>query len=366
MSYSDKLKQLLKDVIDLATELTVRMRTDLLNQYDESLKKIKKTMDEAILAIKSSSQFNINEIIENLLGYMKKGNDAVKSIYIKELNFHMYKVWSKRLDVSMNMDSFKVFQKYIETRNNLNLDNLVPTVQFNHKTMIEKIMMSINTAYSQEIKFKQNLDTLSIIDDKEKIVKTLVPDAEGKGKKESADIKTEKFKESTKKRSITEDGMIVMNLSLPKSIVNNKRSSRSLTRRSTNLSQIGGLGNKDKKESDSRNSAELADSLSGIFNLPFMIPAALPEKTEGIGSNEIKVILQIGPNESKESQIPLDNFFSILTNDQTDSLSLGRRRQVELNRTNDPLQIRESIFLGLFPSVPFKKRYSVKLNLAGS
>lgn len=59
------------------TEMAVKLKSDLLNQFDESLKKMKRTMDEAIKAIKSSSEFNINEIVENLLANMKKGNDAV-------------------------------------------------------------------------------------------------------------------------------------------------------------------------------------------------------------------------------------------------------------------------------------------------
>ena len=274
----------------------------------------------------------------------------------------MYKVWNKRLDVSLNMDSFKIFQKYIENRNTLNLDNMVPTVQINQKAILEKITSNFNLAILSDVKYKPSIDTLTLLDEKEKIqFKIITPELEVR--KDPIESKLDKFKEDTTKRSITEDGMIVMNLSLPKSIVNNKRSSRSLTRRSANVSNVGSSG---RGDNGSRSISDIPEGLSALFNLPFMIPAALPDKEETSTSNEVLLTLHMGPKERKDSQVPIDTLCSILSLDQFNTLTLERGHTINLNRTNDNINIRESIFKGLFPGIPFKKRYSVTLRIASS
>ena len=79
MVNSEKLKQTLKEAIDLITELTVRFKNEMLKKYDESLNNYKKIMDQGVKTIKMANEFNINQVVEGLLSQIRKGNENVAS-----------------------------------------------------------------------------------------------------------------------------------------------------------------------------------------------------------------------------------------------------------------------------------------------
>lgn len=79
MVNSEKLKQTLKEAIDLITELTVRFKNEMLKKYDESLSNYKKIMDQGVKTIKMANEFNINQVVEGLLNQIRKGNEGVIS-----------------------------------------------------------------------------------------------------------------------------------------------------------------------------------------------------------------------------------------------------------------------------------------------
>jgi hypothetical protein len=74
---SEKLKQTLKETIDLITELTVRFKNEMLKKYDESLSNYKQIMDQGVKSIKLANEFNINQVVEGLLSQIRKGNEGV-------------------------------------------------------------------------------------------------------------------------------------------------------------------------------------------------------------------------------------------------------------------------------------------------
>ena len=80
MRNSEMLKQMLKNVIEFITEITVRHKNDLLNKFDDCLKSFRKVMDQAVMAIKTSNEYNMNEIVESLLKQIKNGNDTVATL----------------------------------------------------------------------------------------------------------------------------------------------------------------------------------------------------------------------------------------------------------------------------------------------
>ena len=77
MVNSEKLKQTLKEAIDLITELTVRFKNEMLKKYDESLSSYKTIMDQGVKTIKMANEFNINQVVEGLLNQIRKGNEGV-------------------------------------------------------------------------------------------------------------------------------------------------------------------------------------------------------------------------------------------------------------------------------------------------
>ena len=80
MVNSEKLKQTLKEAIDLITELTVRFKNEMLRKYDESLSNYKKIMDQGVKTIKMANEFNINQVVEGLLNQIRKGSEGVARI----------------------------------------------------------------------------------------------------------------------------------------------------------------------------------------------------------------------------------------------------------------------------------------------
>lgn len=58
--------------------MTVRYKNELLTKYDDALNNIRKVMDQAVIAIKTSNEYNMNEIVESLLKIVKNGSDNVK------------------------------------------------------------------------------------------------------------------------------------------------------------------------------------------------------------------------------------------------------------------------------------------------
>lgn len=77
MINSEKLKQTLKEVIEVLTELTVKFKNEMLKKYDESLNNYKKIMEQGIKTIKMANEFNISQIVDGLLAQVKKGNENV-------------------------------------------------------------------------------------------------------------------------------------------------------------------------------------------------------------------------------------------------------------------------------------------------
>lgn len=358
---SEKIKLLVKEIFELISEMAVRVKTELLEQYDAELNRLKKVMDEAMLAVKASSEFNINEVVENLLLYLKKNNDS-------ELSFHMYKLWTKKTEISMNLDSFKVFQRYLDTKSSLNFDTLVPMVTINESAITEKIVQHVNQVFTNDIKFRQGLDSSSMFS--EKTIKILKELDDKKDKDTIVDLskRDDKLSSNAPKKSLTEEGMILMSLAMPKSIVGNKRTSRSMTRKSTSVTGYGAgsISSKEKKDGDSarRSSNEASEALQGIFNIPFMIPAPVVEKKKTIGTNEIKVTLKLGGRIEKETQLPIESFLAFLTEEQAELIEFGTKRQIEMTRVNDEIGLRQTIIKAFFPEIEFKKRYVVYLTVA--
>ena len=108
---------------------------------------LRKTLDQGLAAIKISNEFNVNAVVETLLQYIKKGNEG-------ELTYQMYKLFNKRMEVSNNKDNIKIYQKYLETKNNLDLSKFVPVLDYDDKFISKKVIEFYSQTLQSEIKFK--------------------------------------------------------------------------------------------------------------------------------------------------------------------------------------------------------------------
>ena len=77
MAFSNKMKQILKDIIDMLTEITVKYKNELLKRYDESLFEFRTVLDQGYKAMKMSNENTVTAVVEQFLGYLKRGNDKV-------------------------------------------------------------------------------------------------------------------------------------------------------------------------------------------------------------------------------------------------------------------------------------------------
>lgn len=255
------------------------------------------------------------------------------------------------------MDSFKVFQRYIDTRNNLNFDNLVPNIEINEKELTERVVLSYNSILKEEVKFKQSIETLIPWTEKEKpklIQQTQPVHLEDANELHGHSIfDPSKLGLPTGLSKKNEEGMIVMNLAIPKNIINNKRSSRSMTRKSTAM-----IMSKDKR--DSKVEEEIPESLQAVFNIPFLLPQM--QESKKTKTNEIKMTVKLGNKMIKEAQEHIDNFMDWLNRDQMSFLRDKDLKQFEVSRVNDECNLRQDIMKKAFFEIPFQKRHILILS----
>lgn len=77
------MKQVLKNIIELITEVTVRYKNEILAKYDDALQNLKGVMEQTMNTIKASNEYNIEKVIESLLTVIKSGNDSVNATYTR-------------------------------------------------------------------------------------------------------------------------------------------------------------------------------------------------------------------------------------------------------------------------------------------
>lgn len=124
----------------------------MLKRYDETLNSFRKMMDNGIKVIRTANEMNVNAVVEGLLGSIRRGNET-------DLTTHMQKLYQKRMEISMSMDSLKVFQRYMDIKNNLNFDNFVPTLDINEKNLREKVLAIYQTSMTADIKIRPPIET---------------------------------------------------------------------------------------------------------------------------------------------------------------------------------------------------------------
>ena len=266
----------------------------------------------------------------------------------------MLKLFNKRMDITMNIDSFKVFQKYLDTRHNLNFDNFIPSIEFNEKSIMEKVITKYSEILREDVKFKPSHETLLPWNEKEKIKMAPVIQVQEEAPQEPVFDASKLGLPTQPIYKKLDDGMILMNLAIPKNLVSSKRTSRSMTRRS-----IASLINKDKKEPEN---FEIPEALQAVFNLPFMIPQ-LQEAKSKAKTNELKMVLKLGNKPIKEGIEHIDVVIEWLNDAQMSFFNNKDLQNLELNRVNDNLNMRSDIMKRVFPDIPFMKRYNLVLSL---
>ena len=71
------------------------------------------------------------------------------------------------MEINMNSDSLRVFQKYMELKQNLIFDSFIPTLDFNEKSFVEKVITNFGGLVQTDVKFKpptENFATLAAIE----------------------------------------------------------------------------------------------------------------------------------------------------------------------------------------------------------
>lgn len=272
----------------------------------------------------------------------------------------MFRLYNKRFEINPNTDCLKVFHKFTEMKNNFNFDNLVPKMEINEKELTERIVVNFNTMLKDEIKFKPNVDTLSSLVEKEKPkvvapAQQAPPPAAKEDPNEPVLMELGKLGLGLQGGKKLDEGIIVMNLAIPKNLVNNKQTSRSMTRRS-----VANIMNKDKR--DSVASPEIPEALQAVFNLPFLIPQAAQETKTKSKANDVKMTLKIGSKVIRETQEHIDQLADWLDGDQLEFLKVNGIKNLEISRVNDDCNLRQTIMKKAFAEIPFKKRYNLVLS----
>ena len=72
----------------------------------------------------------------------------------------MFTLYNKKLDVNMNADSLKIFQKYMDVKYNLNFDHFVPSLEFDEKSFVSKVVKGYSQIILTEAKYKTPTDLL--------------------------------------------------------------------------------------------------------------------------------------------------------------------------------------------------------------
>lgn len=142
---AERLKHCLKTVIDALAEVVVKVKTDLLKKYDESLTKYKKVLEHGIKTMQAANEFNINKVVETLLVNMKKGNE-------KELGKVMHKFYNKKMDITLSQDTIKTFHNYMKMKNNIDFDKFLPTIEFDDMAFVNKTIVSFANSLNWEYK----------------------------------------------------------------------------------------------------------------------------------------------------------------------------------------------------------------------
>lgn len=70
------------------TEQLVTYKNGVLQKFDEHLNTFRQKMESGLTTIKSINEFNINQIVETLLGHIKRGGDSVLDFHIGIIVLH--------------------------------------------------------------------------------------------------------------------------------------------------------------------------------------------------------------------------------------------------------------------------------------
>ena len=74
----------------------------------------------------------------------------------------MYNLYNKKLEINMNTESLRIFQKYMDIKYNLNFDSFVPVLEFNDKEFISKVVNHYSQTIFSEAKYRAPTDLLHI------------------------------------------------------------------------------------------------------------------------------------------------------------------------------------------------------------
>lgn len=95
----------MKFLIDGFTEIIVKTKNQMLTKFDDQMKEIKRSLDDAARVINNFNQFNVDQVVKDVLGFAAVGKTDSMCSYLREAFQGKYKDSLCNLPVKLYKDS---------------------------------------------------------------------------------------------------------------------------------------------------------------------------------------------------------------------------------------------------------------------
>lgn len=75
----------MKFIIDGFTDTIVKAKNQLLTQFDDEMKEIKTSLDDAVKVINNFNSFNVDAVVKKVLGFAATGRQDEMCQYLREM-----------------------------------------------------------------------------------------------------------------------------------------------------------------------------------------------------------------------------------------------------------------------------------------
>ena len=399
----------MKDCLDLVTECFVKLRTELLSKYDDSLNIYKNWMSQGLETIQNANEINVNKVVDRLLGLVRSGSEFVDA-RDQDLTNSMRDMYQRKLKNNMNTEGLRIFDIMMDLKYNLNFDSFVPVVEFDPKALVKKVVEAANSGLLSEVRFKQPEDlmqkTMAHLNSHKPADSgfALAVQAAEKQVLEKANSPGSPVVPLTareEKESAKASGFGLLQQSLAQKIkdleTGRTRSTAAPTldipggpetsraRRKSSVSSALTKEGRDKEAILEKEGASPAFTArlptterqeSGIADgpkterptaSPNRLLAAIATKTTRFSSQQVRAVIMHGSQVVQERVVPQEAFRAALAAVPGAQAAIVLNEQSPatlLTRVTDANNLRIALSASLFPKLLFQKRYSLALKLA--
>jgi adenosine deaminase len=103
--FVEKMRNTMKFLIDGFTEIIVKTKNQMLTKFDDQMKEIKRSLDDAARVINNFNQFNVDQVVKDVLGFAAVGKTDSMCSYLREAFQGKYKDSLCNLPVKLYKDS---------------------------------------------------------------------------------------------------------------------------------------------------------------------------------------------------------------------------------------------------------------------